>query len=82
MNKESIWYGRIDVDGSWKNIHPFETVFQMKMEDINTMEDEKKSLEEYEVLLVKVYWYLKGLNFDKDDGDINDLISMIEDLIW
>lgn len=86
MSEGKIWHGRIDLDGSWKDIHPYEihpfkNVFQMEMENINTMEDEKKSLEEYETLLVKIYWYLKGLNLDKDDGDINDLVTMIEELI-
>lgn len=47
-------------------------------EDINR----EKTKEEYDELLLKVYWLLRGMNIDKQNDAIDEMIMEVEEFIW
>ena len=65
---------------------PFTTEITMNVKDIKTITNEdleEKPKEEYDKLLLKVYWYLKGIDrntLTKDEGS-TQLLEEIEDFI-
>lgn len=69
------------------SLEPYETEITMNIADIKTIKHEdlieEKPKEEYDKLLLKVYWYLKGIDrntLTKDEGS-TQLIEEIEDFI-
>lgn len=68
-----------------KGSKPQSTEITMKVSDIKTITDEDletvKPKEEYDKLLLKVYWYLRGMNAIKIDEGLLELIEEIEDFI-
>lgn len=67
------------------DMKPYTTTITMDVKDIKHITDEdlkiEKPIKDYEKLLLKVYWYLKGLNTTKENEQIDELIEMIEDFI-
>lgn len=61
-------------------IEPLNTTITMTVDDIKTekIEKEVKSKQEYERLITKVYWYLRGMN---NFHEANDLLEEIEEYI-
>ena len=70
-----------------RKIGPYTTEITMNVQDIKTITDEdleiEKQKEEYEKLLLKIYWYLKGIGrnmLTKDEGS-TQLLEEIEEFI-
>lgn len=68
-----------------KGSKPQSTEITMKVSDIKTIteEDLKTEIpkEEYDNLLLKVYWFLKGINHEEPSYAVNDILHEIERVI-
>lgn len=89
MNKTTgqngTFYGRINENGKFEklNPNPLETTITMKVDNITTkeIEVEEKSKQDYDKLLLKVYWFLKGINHEEPSYAVNDILHEIEAVI-
>ena len=87
MNKTTkygeTFFGSINEDGKFEKIKPVETTITMKVDDITTkeIETEEKSKQDYDRLLLKVYWFLKGINHEEPSYAVNDILHEIEAVI-
>lgn len=87
MNKTTgqngTFFGSINEDGKFEKLKPLETTITMKVDDITTkeIEAEEKSKQEYDKLLLKVYWFLKGINHEEPSYAVNDILHEIEAVI-
>lgn len=81
--QSETFYGRINEDGKFEKLKPLETTITMKVDDITTkeIETEEKSKQEYDMLLLKVYWFLKGINHEEPSYAVNDILHEIEAVI-
>lgn len=82
-NQSETFFGCINEDGKFEKIKPVETTITMKVDDITTkeIETEEKSKQEYDKLLLKVYWFLKGINHEEPSYAVNDILHEIEAVI-
>lgn len=79
INSETF-YGKITEDGKFEKITPVETTITMTVDDIATKEikTEEKSKQNYDKLLLKIYWFLKGVNKETPTSTVYDLLEEIE----
>lgn len=82
INSETF-YGKITEDGKFEKLTPLETTVTMTVDDITTKEikAEEKPKQEYDKLLLKVYWFLKGVNNESPTSTVCDLLEEIEDYL-
>ena len=83
INEGKTFYAKLMEDGTFGPLEPLETTITMKVEDITTEKIEKNenSKEEYDKLLIKVYWLLKGMNVDMQANAIYEILTEIEEFI-
>lgn len=89
MNKSTgqseTFYARINGNGKFEklNPNPFETTITMEVDDITTkeIEAEEKTKQDYDKLLLKLYWFLKGINHNNVSNTVCDLLIEIEEFI-
>jgi hypothetical protein len=82
INSETF-YGRITEDGKFEKVTPLETTITMTVDDIKTKEvqKEEKTKQDYDKLLLKVYWFLKGIDNETPSSTVYDLLEEIEDYL-
>lgn len=69
--------------GKCEKLEPLETIITMTLDDITTkeIETEEKSKQDYEKLLLKIYWFLKGINHNNVSNTVCELLNEIEGFI-
>lgn len=64
----------------------FDTSIIMDIKDIKHITNEdiniEKTKEDYDKLLLKIYWLLRGMNIDKQHDAIDEMIMEVEEFIW
>lgn len=84
MSKNSeTFYGRITEDGKFEKITPLETAITMTVDDIKIEEINKEEhpKQDYDKLLLKIYWFLKGVYKEAPTSTVYDLLEEIEEYL-